>query len=441
MPLPILGFQPINEDYILTPDDVSEGHPLYTVPLEVLEPIIEKLRNDYNNIDPPHNPRKEVTIREIRRRRYLLIRHLNWREAIIHGYARAAEPPSQDLCNIYNPTSPDFSTLIENPYIWMRNQTDTKPLPSTTSSRPRLQRAKQQADHLRTIFSAPPIHRWISAVQAHYGHLLATQTTPAALTGVAYFNSLQERLQANHPLVTNPHGHRASILLDLDWLTGRSTAYFVVAPRLALSYLWYKTPLDLLNLHLDPLWTALQPLLPGHVEIWPLPIAGPVTFGEIGTYKEKEAFRSIERATVELLPILDRQSIPFEMPELENRFIQNHAPNWDYIIPKAVFEHDNLRYLDVGLTWNSDRIRLTRDRLGARGPIEGSRVQLRAFGSKGERTGEPRELILPSSEVIPTSLYDPVSTDLKSLAEALPTIVHAASRYPDRVKMKELWIL
>lgn len=441
MPLPILGFQPIHEDYILTPEDVSEGHPLYTTPIEVLEPIIEKLRNDYNNFDPPSDLKKENIVRELRRRRYLLIRHLNWKEAIIHGYARTAEPPSQELCNIYNPTSPDFSTLIENPYIWMRDHADPKATPSQTPSRPRLQRAKQQANYLRTILSDPPIRPWISTVQAHYNHLLATPTNPAPLTGVAYFDSLQERLQANHPLVINPHGHRASILLNLDWTTGRSTPYFVVAPRLALSYLWYKTPLDLLNLHSDPLWNALQPLLPGHVEIWPLPIPGPVTFGEIGTYKEKEAFRQIERATVEVLPVLDRQSIPFEMPEMENRFIQSHAPNWDYIIPKAIFEHDNLRYLDVGLAWNSDKIRLTRDRLGARGPIEGSRVQLRAFGSKGERTGEPRELILPSSELVPTTLYDPNTTDLKSLAEAIPTIVHAASRYPDRVKMKELWIL
>lgn len=439
----MFGHHPIDENYVLTSEDVQCGHPLDIIPLEALEQRIEQLINEYNNFDPPCEIKKEKIRSQLNMMRFILIRHLNWKQAILHGYARTAEPPSQEISGIYNQSSPDFSTLIENPYVWMRNQYQyqVQPTPSLSTCLPRLQRAKQHADQLRTILQNPLIDPWLSALRAQYGHLLATPTTPAPLTGVAFFETLQERLQANHPLVTNPHGHKATILLDLDWNSGRSTPYFVVAPRIALNYLWYKTPLDLRNITRDPLWAALQPLLPGHAEIWPLPISGPVTFGEIGTYKEREAFKEIERAVLELLPILSRQSIPFEMPELENRFVLGHAPNWDYIIPKAVFEHDNLRYLDVGLTWNSDKIRLTRDRLGSRGPLEGSRVQLRAFGSKGEQTGEPRELILPTSEVIPTSLYDQTSTDLKSLADALPTIVHAASRYPDRVKMKELWIL
>lgn len=361
------------------------------------------------------------------------------KRAYTNGYAREATSVSEMVSSSFQPREDDSHLLLENPVIWMANAYPENVAPLPPTGNPILDRARKRADAIRAALTSPPIDQWTKALRAKYGRILdLNQTAPQP---VHFYKDERERNLRTTMTAYNihPHGHRASILLDLDWHSGLSTAYFVVASKAALAYLQYKSPLDLHNLHTDPIWNALSFYLPCHTEIWPLPIQ-PVTFGRIGTYptEYKRHSKAVQASAIDTLRMLSNQQIEFEMPEIEYRFIRNHSPNWDYQIPKVFFTPENLHYLDRALQWNSDRVRLTRDRLGTRGTIPGTRVQLRPYGEQVE-DGEEREIIIPTDEVIPTKMVD--GTDLLPFNEVCPTIAQAATNHPKKVIPGKVWLI
>ena len=430
------GIRPIDDDYLKThePPLLASWHGS----IEQLEDEINALQLKFDTWEPPyHDPKDRKSQLEYVKMR--LANHIGLLKRKRRGAAAEATPPSRLVTPYNTPTPPDLSMLLENPIIWMTRLT-MEPTPAQPTGLPHLDAAKAKAAYIRTTLQNPPIDKWVAALSSRYHSILRQEGDPTH--ELRFYQNSQTRQQAALSTLynTREYGHRATVLLDFDWNTGLSTPYFVVASKAALAYLQYKTPLDLHNLHTDPLWVALEPLLPCHTEIWPLgrphPFS-PLTFGGIGTTALKQNRLMVKEAIIEEIQILESQNILFEMFEIEARYILNHAPNWDYQIPKVVFTPDNLHYLDKALQWNSDKIRLVRDRRSARGPLHGTRVHLKAFG---DTTSNSPDFIIPSDEVVPTSLYDPITRDLLPPERAFPTIL-AAAQHSTKVDLTGIWLL
>lgn len=428
------GIPPIDDAFLK-----AHEPPLLTAPssLDQLQDEIAHLQDQFDNSTPLG------TYQEQQQQILFIKRQLAFKTNLLarlkQGVASEATPPSSLILSPYQSPDPDLALLIENPIIWMASLTST-PTHTQPANLPYFDQAKARAAFIRTTLQNPPIDKWVAALTARYHPILRQEGDPPH--ELRFYPNSISREQATLTTRYNPreHGHRATVLLDFDWHTGLSTPYVVVASKAALAYLQYKTPLDLHNLHTDPLWSALTALLPCHTEIWPVgrpsPL-NPLTFGALGDTTHKSIRTAIKDAVIEEIRILQSQSIIFEMFEVETRFIQNHAPNWDYQIPKVVFTPENLHYLDKALQWNSDKIRLVRDRRSARGPLWGTRVTLKAFGDTNSDTPD---FIIPSNEVIPTSLYDQHTRDLLSLERAFPTIL-AAAQHSTKVNLKGIWLL
>lgn len=425
----------------VTEEDVDK-HILFTAStwdhsIDMLRDYIAKLEHDfeYEEFRGVNEATAASLLNGIRNQ---ILHHKKLLRKTLNATSAEATPPSTLVSSPYQPPNPDLALMIENPIIWMASLTST-PQPDLTPAPPNLALAKARADYIRAAITNPPIDRWLTALHASYGPLLAQKGDPNHELRV--YPSSITRQQATQTTAYNrrEHGHRATVLLDFDWHTGLSTPYFVVASKLALAYLQYKAPLDLQNLSSDPLWLSLAPYLPCHTEVWPIgrpaPIQ-PVTFGGIGS-GQKAALTQVKEAVREELQILNTQGIIYETFEIEPRLIQNHAPNWDYQIPKVIFNQDNLFFLNRALQWNSDRVRLARDRRGARGPLWGTRLHLKAFG---DRSSDVPDFIFPSHEVVPTELYDEHTRDLCPLEQALPTIT-SATYQTNKVSLKGIWIL
>ena len=429
------GIPPINDDFLK-----AHEPPLLTSwpgTLDELRDQIEDLKLKFETLEPQGTYEQQqqqllYVKKQIAYKTNLLAR-------IKRGAAAEATPVSTLISSPYSSPDPDLALLIENPIVWMASLTST-PTHTQPTDLPNFDAAKTRAAYIRTTLQNPPIDKWVAALHSRYHTILRQEGDPKH--ELRFYQNSISRQQATSATSYNPreHGHRATVLLDFDWNTGLSTPYFVVASKAALAYLQYKSPLDLHNLHTDPLWVALEPLLPCHTEIWPIgrphPL-NPLTFGSLGTTARKQTRTAVKEAIIDEIQILQSQNILFEMFEIEARYIRSHAPNWDYQIPKVVFTPDNLHYLDKALQWNSDKIRLVRDRRSARGPLWGTRVNLKAFGDTGSDTPD---FIIPTDEVIPTSLYNPSTRDLLPPEQAFPTIL-AATNHTNKVNLKGIWLL